>query len=230
MKTLSKLAIAALALLAPPTALAQEDGPPPQVGFIRIVNAVAPGEGNAKVSIDGDDILPRGYLLGQRTGGIGLTSGAHTIEVTKEGVQSGTTKISLATGETMTLIAFAERLPVEKFGDPPRWAIKILRLRQSDPERGFRMTLVSVCGKPEVRVQAAIGGKAAIETAVVKRLAVASIDLGRNRAEVMVKVDDTIVTTVSPEDPGNYVVVLYEDPDGKTQAISFFDPKFVIAG
>lgn len=229
MKTLSSLALAAVAILGPPTALAQEDGPP-KVGFIRIVNAVAPGEGNTKVAVDGDDIFPKGYLLGQRTGGIGLAAGSHTIEVKKEGVQSGTTKISLATGETMTLIAFAERLPVEKLGDPPRWATKILRLRQSDPERGFRMTLVSVCGKPEVRVQAAVAGKAAIETAVVKRLAVASIDLGRNRAEVMVKVDDTIVTTVSPEDPGNYVVVLYEDPDGKTQAISFFDPKFVIAG
>jgi hypothetical protein len=229
MKTLSKLLLAAAALLAPPLALAQEDGPP-RVGFIRIVNAVAPGEGNAKVLVDGEDIFPKGYILGQRTGGIGLAAGSHTIEVKRDGIQAGSTKISLATGETLTLIAFAERLPVEKLEDPPRWTIKILRLKQSDPERGFRMTLVSVCGKPEVKVQAAVAGKADIESTTVKRLAVSSIDLGRNRAEVMVKADDTIVTTVSPEDPGNYVVVLYEDPEGKTQALSFFDPKFVIAG
>jgi hypothetical protein len=229
MKTLTKLLLAALLLVAPSLTHAQEDGPP-QVGFIRIVNAVAPGLGLANVFVDGDDIFPKGYQLGQRTGGIGLKSGAHSIEVRKEGVEAGTTRISLATGETMTLIAFAERLPVEKVDDPPRWAIKILRLKQSDPERGYRMTLVSVCGKPEVKVQAAVAGKADIESTTVKRLAVSSIDLGRNRAEVMVKADDEIITTVSPEDPGNYVVVLYADPEGKTKALSFFDPKFVIAG
>ena len=229
MKTLTKLLLASLLLAAPTHTHAQEEGPP-QVGFIRIVNAVAPGLGLANVFVDGDDIFPKGYQLGQRTGGIGLKAGAHSIEVRKEGVESGTTRISLATGETMTLIAFAERLPVEKVDDPPRWAIKILRLKQSDPERGYRMTLVSVCGKPEVKVQAAVAGKADIESTTVKRLAVSSIDLGRNRAEVMVKADDEIITTVSPEDPGNYVVVLYADPEGKTKAISFFDPKFVIAG
>ena len=37
-------------------------------------------------------------------------------------------------------------------------------------------------------------------------------------------------TVVSPDGPGNYVVLLYQDPDGKTKALSFFDPKFVIAG
>jgi hypothetical protein len=76
MKTLTRLLIAALLLVAPSLTHAQEDGPP-QVGFIRIVNAVAPGLGLANVFVDGDDIFPKGYQLGQRTGGIGAHARRH---------------------------------------------------------------------------------------------------------------------------------------------------------
>ena len=92
------------------------------------------------------------------------------------------------------------------------------------------MTLVSVCEKDEVMIQAAVQGKGTIEKAYVKRLATTSVDLGQSRGEVLVKAGDEIVTTISPEDPGNYVVLLYQDAEGTVRALSFFDPKFVIAG
>lgn len=231
MKTIFKiLCLTVLACLASsPRAHAQQGGPP-QVGFIRIVNAVAPGEGNVKFFLDGEDLFPKGYKLGQRTGGLGIKAGSHNVEVRKEGVESGSTKITLAVGETLSLIAFAERLPVEKEGDPPRWTIKILRLKQSDPERGFRMTALSVCAKPEVVIQAAVQGKGTIETAIAKRLAITTVDLGQARGEVLIRADEEVITTVSPDSPGNYVVILYEDAEGVIRALSFFDPKFVIAG
>jgi hypothetical protein len=230
MKTISNTLIAAAlyAASAFSTAIAQEG--PPQVGFVRIVNAVAQGEGKAAILIDGEDIFPKGYDLGQRTGGFGLKAGIHTITIRKNGVEPGTTKITLQTGETLTLIGFGEKAPAKKEGAPPVWVTKILRLKQSDPERGFRMTLISVCDKEEVAIKAAAQGKGAIESACVKRLTTTSVDLGRNRGEVLVKAGEEMVTTVSPEDPGNYVVVLYQDPEGKIRALSFFDPKFVIAG
>lgn len=56
------------------------------------------------------------------------------------------------------------------------------------------------------------------------------MNLGGARGEVLVKIGDEILTVVSPDGPGNYVVLPYQDPDGKTKALSFFDPKFVIAG
>lgn len=229
MKTISNiLAVALVFVGASYPVFAQES--PPQVGFVRIVNAVAPGEGKVSMLIDGEDIFPKGYDLGQRTGGFGLKAGSHTITIKKTGVESGTTKITLNTGETLTLIGFAEKVPAKKEGDPPVWVTKILRLKQSDPERGFRMTLVSVCDTDEVTIKAAVQGKGSIETAHVKRLATTSVDLGGARGEVLVKAGEDIVTTLSPEDPGNYVVVLYQDAEGRIKALSFFDPKFVIAG
>lgn len=227
MRTISNI-IAALAFVLF-SGLQAQDGPP-QVGFVRIVHAVAAGEGRANIVIDGEDIFPKGYQLGQRTGGFGLKAGSHSITVKKNGVEPGTTKITLNTGETMTLIAFSEKVPAKKEGDPPVWQTKILRLKQSDPERGYRMTLVSVCDKDEVTVKAANQGKGAIETAHVKRLTTTMVDLGGSRGEVLVKAGEEIVTTLSPEDPGNYVVVLYQDEKGAIKALSFFDPKFVIAG
>jgi hypothetical protein len=107
---------------------------------------------------------------------------------------------------------------------------KILRLKQSDPERGFRMTLLSVCDLNEVKVDAIIPEKKDITTAHVKRLSTAVIDLGSTRSEAMVKVGGGIISTVSPDEPGNHVVVLYQDADGKIRALTFFDPKFMVAG
>lgn len=228
MKTISNV-LAAVALVAASLASARQEGAP-QVGFIRIVHAVAPGEGKVSVLIDGEDIFPKGYELGQRTGGFGLRVGAHTIAIKKNGVETGTTRVSLNTGETLTLIGFAEKVSAKNEGDPPVWVTKILLLKQSDPERGYRMTLVSVCEKDEVMIKAAAQGKGAIETAHVKRLGTTSVSLGGTRGEVLVKAGEDIVTTLSPEDPGNYVVVLYQDFDGKIKALSFYDPKFVVAG
>ena len=230
MKTISNIISLAMAgALSCVSAPAQDI--PKDLAFVRIVNAVAPGEGRVNVQIDGEDIFPKGYTLGQRTGGLGLKAGAHTISIKKTGVESGNTKITLNTGETLTLIGFAEKVPPKKEGDPPVWVGKILRLKQSDPERGFRMTLISLCEEDEVKIQAVVEGRKTPETAYVKRLATTS---RRSRPDACrsgwSRWRANVVTNVSTDDPGNYVVVLYQDADGKIKALSFFDPKFVIAG
>ena len=202
----------------------------PKFGFVRIVNAVCHGVGNAKFSLDGEDIYPTGYKLGQTSGGLSMKQGSHSITVSKEGVEKGTAKIDLVTGETTTVIAFAELVPARKKDDPPVWTIKLLRLKQREVEKGYGLTLVSVAKEPETNVQLAIQGKGAIEKSIVNRLGVTNVNLGEARGEVFVKVGDRILTTVSPDTPGNYVVVIYEGEDGKATAIYFYDPKFVIAG
>jgi len=213
-----------------PAASAQSG--PPKVGFIRVVNAIGPGSGNMQLLIDGENMFPKGYKLGQRTGGIGLKAGSRRIEVRKEGIEPGTTKMKLATGETVTMIAFAEPVPVEKQTkkDAPKWSAKILRLRQRDVERGFRMTVVSVSKRPSVSVQVAAEARGKVQNGTVKRMGVTSFDLGGGRGDVMLKIDGETLAQVSLDDPGNYVVVIYDDDDGKIHGLSFYDPKFVIAG
>jgi hypothetical protein len=229
MKMISKILAATLCIFGV-IASASGKATSPEVGFLRIINAIAPGNGTTRVLIDGEELFPKGYQIGQRSGGIGLAAGPHTVTLQKNGVESGTTKIDLKSGETLSLIGFAEKIPATDDHAPQRWTTKILRLKQSDPERGFRMTLLSVCDLDEVKVDAIIPGKSDITTAHVKRLATAAIDLGSTRSEAMVKVGGEVITTISPDEPGNHVVVLYQDADGKIRALTFFDPKFVIAG
>jgi hypothetical protein len=229
MKMISKILAATLCLFGVISS-ANGKATSPEVGFLRIINAIAPGNGTTRVLIDGEELFPKGYQLGQRSGGIGLAAGPHTVTLQKNGVESGTTKFDLKSGETLSLIGFAEKIPATDDHAPPRWTTKILRLKQSDPERGFRMTLLSVCDLDEVKVDAIIPGQKDITIAHVKRLSTAVIDLGSTRSEAMVKVGGEIISTVSPDEPGNHVVVIYQDAEGKIRALTFFDPKFVIAG
>lgn len=227
-KTLTFLGIISAFIMNPTNADAQDEKI--EVGFLRIVNAVAPGDGNANILVDGKDLYPKGYKLGQKTGGFGVKAGQHTISIQKTGVETGTTKVTLGNGETLSMIGFAEKIPPVKEGDPVKWKTRILLLKQSDPESGYRLALVPLSNQEELKVEVQTLGKPQSDIVYAKRLAVTSVNLGKSKPEVNVKVGGESVASIAPEDPGNYVVVFYEDETGKVKALSFYDPKFVIAG
>lgn len=227
MKTISNILLLFLATCG--LALAQGRAIP-EVGFIRIVNAISPGTGNASFLVDGRDLYKDGYALGQTTGGYGVKAGNLEIEVRKEGVASGNTRISLGTGETMTVIAFAERVPPKNADDPPKWAIKLLRLKQQDVERGYGLSLISVCQPEETAVNLTVEGRERVEKAIARRLKISKVELGTKRGEILVALGDKTIANVSPDSPGNYVVILYENAEGQIEALSYYDPRFVIAG
>lgn len=204
---------------------------PPKVGFIRLVNAVAPGTGNVHLKIDGEDMFPKGYKLGDRTGGIGCTAGSKKLTVTRDGTVEGTTTVALGVGETVSLIAFAEKVPA-KDDKPEQWEIRILRLKQRDVEGGYRFTVISVCKDPETLFSTLREGSEAKASHSVKRLMTTTIDLGKSAGDIsiFVRKKEEALAFFRPDSPGNYVVVLYDDDKGETKAISFYDPKFVIAG
>jgi hypothetical protein len=225
MKPISELAV--LLLAATITATAQ----PPRVGFVRMVNAVAPGEGTSRIRINGEDIFPKGYELGQMTGGMGLRQGPHTISFERKGVESGNTGIALDAGETVTLIGFAEKQEAKQDEpEKPAWKTRILRLRQKSPEKGYHLTFVSVCDLEDVVVNAGSPGSRKPEFVRVRRLTTSSLNIGGRRNEVLVRDRERMLLTVSPDHPGNYVIVLYQDAQCTLRALSFYDPKFVIAG
>lgn len=230
MKTISNKLFAALTSIAFGMSVAAQESATPQVGFVRIVNAVAAGTDKANIYLDGEDLFPKGYGLGQKTSGLGIKAGRHRVDVRKPGVETGTAQIDLAVGETVSLIAFAERVAVDRASDPPRWAVQLLRLKQRAPERGYQLSVLSVCAKPEVAVQAAVQGQGKVEALVARRLEISILDLGTARGEVLVRTDRGVIATISPDDPGNYVLILYEDADGTVRGISYFDPKFTVAG
>jgi len=217
----------AVAGLLPIAAFAQ---PVPEMGFVRIVNAVSPGTGHATFLIDGRSLFEGGYQLGQTTGGYGVARGTRTIEVRKAGVVSGSTRVDLAEGETMTVIAYAERLPAVRQEDKPRWTIKLLRLKQQDHERGFGLSIVPVTAADDAVVDVTMPGKGKTQKVHAGRLKITKVNLGRARDDVEIVSGGRNVATVSLDARGNYVVILFDDAGGGIGAISFYDPKFVVAG
>ena len=205
-------------------------GASPDVGFVRLVHALGAGQGRLQFLIDGEVVFPDGYALGQRTGGIGLDARAHEIEVRRDGVEAGRTRIAIEAGETMTMVAFAEAVPPgRRAGGGPEWRARILRLRQRGAERGYRVSVISVAKDEEVDLQVVTGEQRA-EGCMVKRLRVAMIELGKARREVELRHADGPLARLSLDDPGNYVVVIYDDAGGNLRALSYYDPRFVVAG
>lgn len=224
MKTIFSLL---LALVAVPV-FARGEAPP--VGFVRLVHAVAAGEGPLRVKLDGAGLRTQGYELGQRTGGIGMPAGGHAIELEKTGVEPFREKLDLPAGETVTLVAYAEKLPPAREGGPPRWAMRVRKLTAAEVASGYRLTLLSVCPREEIVVRTSIEARRKVEVSALKRFEPVAVDLGGRRGGVEVRLGEEALVAVSLDDPGHYVVLLYEDASGRVRALAFYDPKLEVAG
>lgn len=199
-------------------------------GFLHIINAVSPGAGKAAFAINGRDLHKDGYALGQTTGEFAVKTGDLVIAIRKTGVETGRTNIQLKDGESVTLVAFAEQVPQKDLSAPPKWAVRLLRLKQQEEAQGFALSLISVCKAEETVVHLLSIDQDVVEKAFVKRLGITKLDIDRKRGEIFVKSGDRVLTSVAPDSPGNYVVILYENQEGRTEAVSYYDLKLLNAG
>lgn len=222
MRTISRLL--ALILLAP-LLPAQQGGE--DYGFIRLVNAVAPGEGRLELLLDGNNLYPDGYRLGDATGGMGVPTGRCEVVVRKEGTKEGTTSIKVEAGETTTIIPFAERIPATD-DEPEHWQIRILRLKQKEETERRDATFVSVSRDPELMVEMR-EPEGRWEKIFVKRFDTAMTQMKYPEGYVPLRLGDRELPSIPVMDVGNYVVVLYDDPEGVVRAISFRDYHHVTA-
>ena len=233
MKTISKILplLFVCGLVAPATAQKKELAPtgPSQgkMGFIRLVAAVAQGTGTLKIKIDGNDINPTGYNLGDVTGGLGLKAGTHDVTISREGTEPGTTRVKVENDDTTILIPFAEKVPASD-EKPAYWAIRILRLKQLDIPEGKNASFVSVSQTPELKVEMR-DPEGKWTPVFVKRLAVAKSPITYPRGYVPLKSKDGDIESIPVGQDGNYVVLLYDDKDGKVQSLNFQDQKFLSA-
>ena len=227
MKTISNALIAlfAAAALSP----AQEDPAAAKApyGFIRLANALAQGTGKVTLKIDGENISPDGYKLGDVTGGIRLKPGGHEVKILREGIKEGVTTVNVALNDTTILIPFAEKIPASDT-EPARWEIRILRLKQQQPETGLSGTFVSVSQTPEIQVEIREPG-GLWNPVIVKRLAVAQAPLLYPRGYVPLRSGGKNLEPVPVSEQGNYVVLLYDDEAGQLQTVNFRDFKFLSA-
>ena len=213
------------AVMIPLASTAQEK--PVKNGFVRLANAVAIGTGNLTMEIDGKKIDDTGYTLGDVTGGISLPLGNRTVKFSREGATEGSTRVSVAGNETTILIPFAEKVPATD-EVPAHWAIRILRLKQRDPEEERSATFVSVSQNPEIKVEMR-DPEGKWSNVFVKRLAVAQAPIRYPRGYVPIKTADGELTSIPVASNGNYVVLLYDDEQGKVKSVNFRDRKFLSA-
>ena len=196
-------------------------------GFVRLVDAVAQGQDKLLLFIDGESMNPDGYVLGDVTGGIGLKPGPHEISLKRAGVSEGVTRLNLAAEHTITLIPFAERVAATD-DKPAHWAMRILRLRQLEPVTKRSATFVSVSQTPEIEVEiSAPNGKWTAVT--VKRLATSQSPILYPEGYVPLRCHSRQLPAIPVGEPGNYVVVLYDDAAGVLQALNLQDYKYLSA-
>ena len=72
--------------------------------------------------------------------------------------------------------------------------------------------------------------KRGTEITSLRRFEMSEIDLGRGRGGVEIRLGTEALASVSLDEPGRYLVVLYEDAKGVVRSFSFYDPKYGIAG
>lgn len=226
MKSISdSLKAAALVLAMLPVTLFAEDEP--KSGFVRLANALSQGMGRLTMEIDGTNVNAKGYQPGDVTGGISLPTGSRTVRFSREGVMEGSTRVKVAPNQTTILIPFAERVPATD-DDPAHWAIRILRLKQRDPEEERNASFVSVSQNPEIRVDMR-DPDGSWSQVYVKRLAVTQAPIRFSRGYVPLKTADCDLASIPVASKGNYVVLLYDDEQGKIRSLNFKDRKFLSA-
>ena len=205
--------------------LTAQDQAAERAGFVRLVNAVAQGSDKLQLLIDGEVMNPDGYQLGDVTGGIGLKPGAHQITLKRPGVNEGSTRLTVAADSTVTLIPFAEWVAATD-GTSAHWAMRILRLKQMEPETKRSATFVSVSQAPEheVEISAPNGNWNKV---FVKRLAITRTPIHYPEGYVPLRGKFGALPSIPIGSPGNYVVVLYDDAEGKLQALSLQDYKYL---
>lgn len=218
MRTISRmLAVVGLALVP----LAAELPDDEDSGFVRLVHAVAPSEGPLKLWLDGRDVYPEGYEFGVATGGIRVGAGRRRVRIECPGVEAGETVVDVRPGKTISVISFAERVPASD-ERPEHWATGILRLRQEEAEEGRMATLVSVSARAEVGVELR-EPQGTWSAYAVERLGTCRAPLRFPKGYIPLRSEGRKLRAINVIDAGNYVVVLFDGPDGKLRALSFRD-------
>ena len=223
-RRLCKLAGLLVLAAIPPELGAQESAEEPPSGFVRLANALAEGTGPVHIEVAGVRVNPDGYQLGEVTGGIPLPVDNHTVRIWRQGTKEGVTRLKVEKNQTTILIPFAERMPATD-EEPSHWAVRVLRLKQQDPKEDKTATFISVSRKPELQVEMRDpAGRWSPIT--IKRLVSTQTVIGYFRGYVPLRTVDGELTSIPVASGGNYVVVLYDDAEGKVRSVNFFDRKF----
>ena len=197
-------------------------------GFLRIVNVVAVGEGNLNLKMAGKSYWPKGFKLGERTGGFRMRSGKIAFMLEKEGCTTSTRSIEVVKGETQTLVCYADPLRDES-GRIVEWELKIARLKQREPEQGLHFTIISFCEEQELELEVLETVSEVSQMVTVAKMKARRVKIEGGLVSVHIMHRDKVVERLATDQKGNYVVMLYTDAEGAQKGVTFYDSKFVLS-
>ncbi|MFT3989813.1 MAG: hypothetical protein QM680_00240 [Luteolibacter sp.] len=182
-------------------------------GYVRLFHAVNHGTGKLQVCINREPVRPGGYSLGDMTGGISLSPGIYQIHFERDGVKTCKTQLTVHSGETTTLVAYAEN---GKDG----WEIEVMRLKQQDAGDERWVSLVSVSCDLAVEIKQGNGRWSAVS---LEKRKPRRFENGQASAYLALRNQGREFTTRSLGMSGHAVVIFYDDENGESRMKSFLD-------
>ena len=192
-------------------------GQKPTAGFITLVNAVSLPT-NTIIAVDGKRLPPLGLEPGKVTGGLGFTEGTHRIDASNGAALAVSSSIQISSVSKMVIIYSVRRkdakgIPIEE--------IRMFSCPGVAVEKGRQFYVLYAGGLSSQQVS--INGQSVV-LSPLKEVAVGSA------GSLSINQNGQPVADLHPEEPGNYLAIVFDGQDSKIKAVLARDIQYTAAG
>src|SRR3954451_15941854 len=185
-------------------------------GNFRFANA-AGLTGKVLLMIDTVKPKPEGFAAGETTGSIGMLTGAHRFTASNAEAGSASATLNLQPGASTTMIAYCQ-IAVDPRTNAPKKALQLLQRANPPVNGGKHFQLLYLSNKPTADV---VMNGAPAQLGAMREVNGGELPGGKIKIEQAGK---TVVTFTAPQ-PGNFLVILYDDAAGKLAGVVLPDYK-----
>ena len=182
--------------------------PEPTEGLYSFVFTV-PSKEPVMMKINGENPKPRGFECGFVTSGLLTSLGSKTIEVSCAGWTAKPTAIQVTPAVSPIILIGLDETPGSST-TPPKKFLRISSARNLPPSEGWNYQIVYLSPNPEVSLTIDGARQTLVKWKPVK--------LKTKAGSVHLATASGSIAHLNPAEPGNYLIVLYEDPAGKPAA------------
>ncbi|MEM8953339.1 MAG: hypothetical protein AAGD22_04225 [Verrucomicrobiota bacterium] len=165
-------------------------------------------------------LYERGYKPGQKTGGMGFLAGDHSFVATNEGFEPVSETMSIEAGKSSTVIVMSSIIRDED-GEVAEKRLLAKVLRNEGKTDDYLITMFNLSERPSVSIR--LGSKSYRMNSGER----VKID-GAAEGSFEVAHDDQVLDQFYMEEPGNYVLMIFDEPDGSVNASFFIDHAFEV--
>ena len=195
---------------------AQEPEPDAALGYLRFVNATG-YDGVLKVSLDGVDINPKGYVAGQATGAVGLPPKTCQIEMKHDILGELKTSVILKPGMVSAVVALPLVEKEPKPGEKPKVELTSQVIESPPSTRGRPPTVTILQTTPMETMELKVGSL----SCAAARMKPETVTLTGFAEFTPVTLGDKKLATLNFTDPADQVLVFFTNEQGLVKQVSF---------